>query len=154
MKVLIVDDSALFRKGISQALAGEAGIDVLGVASNGKIALMKILQEKPDLIVLDLEMPEMDGLSVIKEIRRQNLAIWILVFSDQSERGAKKALEALAAGADDFLSKSIVKAEGDSVLHIRNELSPRIRQFMKETFVVQPEPIKEILPNLDHSYFS
>lgn len=133
MRVLVVDDSVVFRSGISQALQGFDDIEVVGSAANGRIALQKIAQLKPDLIVLDLEMPELDGMGVITELRKSGSKVFIIVFSDQSEIGARKALAALSAGADDFIAKSIVKAEGDSVGIMRSELVPKIRQFFRTT---------------------
>lgn len=129
-----MDDSIIFRSGILKALTGQVGIEVVGSAANGKIALDKIKQLKPDIITMDLEMPIMDGISTIKEIRKDNKNLGILVFSDQSEVAARKTFEALAAGADDFIPKSIVKGEGDSVELIRKELVPKINQFKDRLF--------------------
>lgn len=144
MKVLIVDDSVLFRTGISKALEGDPDIEVVGTAANGKIALEKIKQLSPEVVILDLEMPEMDGVTTIREIRKNKWDISILVFSDHSEVGARKTFEALSSGADDFLPKSIVSSEEDSVSAIRKELLPKIKQFLgrflkkKSQTVLQP----------------
>jgi len=146
VKVLVVDDSVVFRTGISRALAGHGDVEVVGTASNGNIALQKISQLSPDLITLDLEMPEMDGLTVIREVRKTNRDLKIVVFSDQSEAGAKKTLEALASGANDFLSKSVVKGSGDSVDLIRQELLPKIRQFVVPVKVLAPASPRKELP--------
>lgn len=134
MKVLIVDDSVLFRTGISKALEGDPDIEVVGTAANGKIALEKIKQLSPDVIILDLEMPEMDGLTTIKEVRKTGSKVSILVFSDHSEIGARKTLDALSSGADDFLPKSIVSSEDDSVAAIKKELIPKIKQFLGRVY--------------------
>jgi two-component system chemotaxis response regulator CheB len=132
MKVLIVDDSVVFRTQIKNALDGISDIEVTGSAANGKIALAKILQEPVDLITLDYEMPEMDGLQTIQEIRRLGLRTRIVMFSSSSQRGASVALDALKLGADDV----IAKPSGDSLNFenaaeaIRKDLVPKILQFL------------------------
>jgi two-component system chemotaxis response regulator CheB len=69
---MVVDDSALYRKVISDVIAEETNLQVVGTAPNGRIALMKIPDQSPDLIVLDMEMPEMDGLTTLRELARQH----------------------------------------------------------------------------------
>jgi len=130
MKVMIVDDSIVFRSGISQALSGASGMQVVKTASNGKIAV-DFLKQNPDinLITLDLEMPIMNGIEAIKEIRTFNKTVKIIVFSAISESGAEQTLEALSLGADDFVTK--VKAEAGTSIEsslelIRQNLLPKL----------------------------
>ncbi len=157
MRVLIVDDSVVFRSQIKAALEGVPHIEVAGVANNGKIALQKLAQSSVDLITLDMEMPEMDGLQTIKEIRKAKFPVKIIVFSAHTTRGSAAALDALASGAQDF----VAKPSGDSVsyenaaLKIKEELVPKILQF------VSPELMKSkasaqsaaasLSPHLDRS---
>lgn len=129
IKVLIVDDSIVFRTGIKQALTGQPEIQVVGSAIDGEHCLSQIKELNPDVITLDLEMPKMDGLQTIQEIRKFNNDIKIIVFSAHSEVGADKTFKALGYGAQDFLPKSIVDADEDSVVGIRRILVPKILQF-------------------------
>jgi len=144
MKILVVDDSIVFRSQISASLNGVENIEVVGSAANGKIAIQKLQQFDVDLITLDMEMPEMGGLETIREMRRLGFKTKIIVFSSQTIRGAEKALEALEAGADDV----IAKPSGDSLdftkaqAMIEEALLPRINQFLTGTrkFASVPRP--------------
>ena len=69
-RVLVVDDAMLIRRLVCDALSADPAIEVVGEAANGKIALQKVAQLQPDLITLDIEMPEMDGLATLREIRK------------------------------------------------------------------------------------
>ncbi|HAC89903.1 MAG TPA: chemotaxis response regulator protein-glutamate methylesterase, partial [Planctomycetaceae bacterium] len=99
IRVLIVDDSAIIRRLLTDALAADPMIEVVGIAANGKIALAKIAQLKPDLVTLDIEMPEMDGLETLSEIRKVNKSLPVIMFSTLTERGATATLDALTRGA-------------------------------------------------------
>jgi two-component system chemotaxis response regulator CheB len=133
MKILVVDDSIVFRSQISASLSGVESVEVVGTASNGKIAIQKLQQSQIDLITLDMEMPEMNGLATIKEMKRLGIKTKIIVFSSQTVRGAEAALEALSAGADDVVAKpsaddmNFEKAQK----MIEEALVPRVLQFLK-----------------------
>lgn len=132
MRVLIVDDSVVFRSQIKASLEGIEGIEVVGAANNGKIALQKLAQSSVDLITLDMEMPEMGGLETIREIKKAKFPLKIIVFSSTTTRGSEAALEALAAGAHDFVAKpsgSEMTFE-NAATKIREELLPKIKQFL------------------------
>jgi two-component system chemotaxis response regulator CheB len=134
MRVLIVDDSVVFRSQIKAALEGSALIEVVGTATNGKTALQKLTQTSGvDLITLDMEMPEMSGLETIKEIKKAGFPVKIIVFSSATTRGSEATLDALEAGADDFVAKP--GGEGatfeNASIRIRDELMPKILQFKK-----------------------
>lgn len=113
VRVLVVDDSVVFRTQIQAALKREAWIEVLGAASNGRIALEKIKALKPDLITLDLEMPELNGVETLREMKRTNLVAKTIVFSALSKRGAQITLDALEAGALDFVTKPDGESAGN-----------------------------------------
>jgi len=134
MKLMIVDDSIVFRSAISQALENVSEIDVFKTASNGKIAV-EFLRSYPEieLITLDMEMPIMDGMETIQEIRKFNKDVSIIVFSSTTMKGAEKAIDALHYGADDIVPK--VEGSGsieDSVEMIKEELVPRILGLFKD----------------------
>lgn len=105
IRVLIADDSVIYRSQIKTALSADSRIEVVGIASNGKIAFEKIGQTKADLLILDLEMPVMDGLQTLREIQKAQYNIKVLVFSSASKRGAEVTLEALKLGACDYVTK-------------------------------------------------
>ncbi len=160
MKILVVDDSIVFRSSISQALNEVPGYDVFKACSNGKIAVDILKQNTDvDLVTLDLEMPIMDGLEAIKEIRKFNKEIVIIVFSSFTTSGAEKTIDALATGADDFLPKvQGMNTIEESLDAIRKELVPRIDALIKnrknvvkkiEAKVAQPRKVTSTDISLD-----
>lgn len=104
VKVLIVDDSAIVRKILSSELSGRQGIEVVGTAPDPYIARDKILRLEPDVLVLDVEMPKMDGITFLKKIM-QHRPMPVIIFSSLTSEGSKTAIEALAAGAVDVIGK-------------------------------------------------
>ena len=134
MKVLIVDDSIVFRRQISEVLDEHPDFDVVSTASNGKIALKKLDHYKIDLMIVDLEMPILDGVETIKEVKKLSVRPKIVVFTSNSMSGASHALNALELGADDFALKpsgsdgSMETARN----HISVELLPKLYQFLKK----------------------
>ena len=105
IKVLVVDDTIFFRKIISEILATFPFVEVLGTANNGEIAMSRIRLLKPDLLTLDVEMPVMNGLQVLQEIRGQNLPVDCLMLSSKTVQGCEITMQALELGAFDFITK-------------------------------------------------
>ncbi len=105
IRVLIVDDAVVIRKILTDALSADPQIEVVGTAPNGKIALQKIPQVNPDIITLDVEMPELNGLETLPLLRAQYPKLPVIMFSTLTEKGAASTLEALAAGASDYVTK-------------------------------------------------
>jgi two-component system chemotaxis response regulator CheB len=105
ISVLIVDDSALMRNLISRMVEATPGLTVADKAMNGLFALQKIPRCNPDAIVLDLEMPEMNGIEFLKERKKQGITIPVIILSSIARRGAEITMEALALGASDFIMK-------------------------------------------------
>jgi len=137
IRVLVVDDSVVIRRLVCHALEEDQRIEVVGVAANGRIALGRIPQVNPDVITLDIEMPEMDGLEMLRELRRRDRAIPVVMFSTMTERGASATFEALSLGADDYVTKASNAGSLDvSLASLRQELIPKIRQFFE---VARPE---------------
>jgi two-component system chemotaxis response regulator CheB len=104
VRVLVVDDSALMRKLIPQSLSNDPAIEVVGTAMDGLIGLRKIQEFRPDVVTLDLEMPRMDGLEMLRQITRK-YQIPVIVVSAHSEQGAALTLKALSLGAFDSVTK-------------------------------------------------
>ncbi len=155
LRVLVVDDSIVFRSQIKAALESTDGVEVVGVASNGKIALEKMAQTHVDLVTLDMEMPEMDGLQTLIQLQAKKYNAKVIVFSAQTARGADKALEALTHGASDVVRKpsgGTATLEG-ALQEIKNELIPKVCQFIhlpragavppaREKIVARPSLVK------------
>jgi two-component system chemotaxis response regulator CheB len=126
IRVLVVDDSALTRRLITRALEQQPGIEVAGAASNGVAALERIPELKPDVLTLDVEMPEMDGLETLRRIRREHPHLRVIMLSSLTERGAAVTLQALTLGADDYVAKPSHEA---SLARLGEELARKIKQF-------------------------
>src|SRR5215468_11994046 len=104
LRVLVVDDSALMRKLIPQILERDASIEVVGTAIDGTFGLKKIEDLKPQVVTLDLEMPGMNGIDMLKQIMRRH-PVPVIVVSSHSTAGASITLKALGLGAFDFVAK-------------------------------------------------
>ena len=141
VRVLVVDDSALMRKLIPQILATDSSIQVVGTAMDGNFGLKKIEDLKPQVVTLDLDMPGMSGLDMLKEIMRRH-RIPVIVVSSHSTEGASVTLQALSMGAFDFVAKP-------------NDVSARMPQIAQELITkikaaaqsrgVKMRPVPEIL---------
>jgi two-component system chemotaxis response regulator CheB len=131
-KVLVVDDAMLIRRMVTDVLAADPAIDVVGEAANGRIALQKIAQLAPDLVTLDVEMPEMNGLQTLKEIRKTHPRLPVIMFSAVTERGASDTLEALHYGASDYVTKPAGAAGKETAQQrIREDLVPKIKSLCR-----------------------
>jgi two-component system chemotaxis response regulator CheB len=127
IRVLVVDDAVVFRRVVADELAADPQLEVVGTASNGKIALARLPQLNPDIVILDIEMPEMDGLTALKELRKTYRRLPVIMFSSLTERGALATLDALAAGATDYFPKPASTGMDASVKVIREQLIPKIK---------------------------
>jgi two-component system chemotaxis response regulator CheB len=127
-RVLVVDDSVVCRRLVASILGQEEGIDVVGTAPNGRIALDKVAQLAPDVVILDIEMPEMDGLTALSRLRRDYPDLKVIMFSVLTERGAAATLDALALGASDYATKPSAAADHAEALRVtRDQLVPKVR---------------------------
>ena len=118
----------VIRKVLSDGLAPDSALEVVGTAANGRIALAKIPQVHPDLVTLDVEMPEMDGLETLAAIRKLYPKLPVIMFSTLTERGAATTLEALSLGASDYVTKPSNAGSLDVTLRqLREQLIPKIK---------------------------
>ena len=104
-RVLLADDAAAVRTALSLAIAQDQDLEVAGTAANGRVALEIFSALKPDIVLLDFEMTEMDGLATVREIRKKDSRVPIIMFSNLTERGAAVTLEALSLGVTDYVPK-------------------------------------------------
>jgi two-component system chemotaxis response regulator CheB len=131
-RVLIVDDAALIRRIITEAVSGDPSIEVAGEAENGRAALTQIAQLKPDLVTLDVELPGMNGLETLREIRKLYPRLPVIMFSAFTERGAADTLEALHNGASDYVTKpASVGGKALAQQRICQDLIPKIRSLCR-----------------------
>jgi two-component system, chemotaxis family, protein-glutamate methylesterase/glutaminase len=125
IRVLVVDDSALMRKVIPQVLLRDSLIEVVGTAADGAIGLKKIEELKPNVVTLDLEMPRMDGIEMLRQITRK-YRVPVIILSAYSDRSASITLKALSLGAFDFVTKPHEAASG-KLDQIAAELALKIK---------------------------
>ncbi len=127
-RILIVDDSAVMRSLLRAVVSSDAQLEVAGTAGDGLSALNSVPVVKPDLILLDLEMPGMDGLATLRELRRRPGKIPVIMCSSLTRRGAKVTIEALASGAADYVAKPAGQSDRETAVHnLAQELLPKIR---------------------------
>ena len=140
IKVLVVDDSAFIRKIISNMLASDPRISIVGTARNGEEALAQVKALKPDVMTLDIEMPGMNGLDVLRQVMAHN-PLPILMVSSLTEEGAKETLMALELGAVDYIPKhlqgsvvNIVTIQQDLIEKVvmAHKVGPKLAQFGRQ----------------------
>lgn len=129
IRVLIVDDSATARAVLNDILSSEASIEVVGTASDAFVARDKIVELKPDVICLDVEMPRMDGITFLKKLMHY-MPLPVIMVSSLTQSGAKTTLEALEAGAIDFVAKPHSHIY-DGKNEMRDELISKIKAAAK-----------------------
>src|SRR5262245_17007463 len=128
IRILVVDDAVVFRRLVSDELSNDPALEVVGTAANGRIALAKMAQVSPDVVILDVEMPEMDGMATLAELRKTYPRLPVIMFSALTERGAEATLDALALGATDYFTKPANTGSLDASLEvIREQLIPKIK---------------------------
>lgn len=154
IKVLVVDDSSFFRRRVSEIVNQDAGLEVVGAATNGEEAIAMAARLQPDVITMDVEMPVMDGITAVRRIMASN-PVPILMFSSLTHDGAKATLDALEAGAVDFLPKRFEdiatnKDEATSMLQSRiREIARKRRLGATQPQVTSPvsrQPLRRETP--------
>ena len=130
-RILIVDDAAVIRRVLTDIVTDDPDLEVAGTATNGRIALQKIDELEPDLVTLDINMPELDGLETLRLIRADRPKLPVIMFSALTARGAEQTIDALSAGASDYVMKpenlGSMQASIDQVVA---ELIPRMKMLL------------------------
>jgi two-component system chemotaxis response regulator CheB len=133
-RVLVVDDSVVVRKVVTDILGAEPDLEVVGTAANGKICLQKVGQVNPEIITLDFEMPEMNGIETLKELREKFPKVKVIMFSALTEQGAALTLEALSLGAADYVTKPTqVGSAEEARAFVKSQLVTKIRSLLSST---------------------
>jgi two-component system chemotaxis response regulator CheB len=130
IRVFVVDDSAVMRRLLTDTLEADPELTVVATAPNGRIALAKLQTTVADVITMDVEMPEMDGLETVMQLRRSHPNLPVIMVSAVADAGAAVTLEALAHGASDY----VTKPSGGIALakeHFRTELIPKLKLFAR-----------------------
>ncbi|MBZ9688113.1 chemotaxis response regulator protein-glutamate methylesterase [Clostridium estertheticum] len=126
IKVIVVDDSALMRKIVSDMINAQAEMEVIDTAKNGQDLLTKIVSKIPDVITMDIEMPKMDGIKALKELKKMNINVPVIMLSSVSKAGTELTMECLEQGAFDFIAKPSGAISLD-INKVRDELVQKIK---------------------------
>ncbi|MEX2444643.1 MAG: chemotaxis response regulator protein-glutamate methylesterase [Alkalispirochaeta sp.] len=146
--VLVVDDSALMRNLVSRIINSAPDLTVVGTAMNGQFALDKLPRLKPDVIVLDLEMPEMNGIEFLRTRREREIDIPVVILSSIAKKGAQITMDALALGAGDFITKPSGAVSHD-IHAVGEQLIAQVRGFGTRYRRSQGTGVPE--PPVDHA---
>ena len=149
IRVLVVDDSAVVRRLLADILAADPQIQLVGTAADASMALAKVQEASPDVVTLDVEMPEVSGLEILAQIRKIRPHLPIIMFSALTQRAAVTTLEALSLGATDYVTKPTGTTREGAMEHVRAQLLPKIkalgrRRALAPSTVVDraPQPIR------------
>jgi two-component system, chemotaxis family, protein-glutamate methylesterase/glutaminase len=141
VRVVLVDDSVVIRRVLTDLLAADPTVEVVGTAANGKLGLDKIRAVKPDIVILDIEMPVMDGLATLPLLRAEFPQLPVIMFSTLTTRGGTATLDALSLGATDYLTKpETLGGREHAIESIRAELLPKVKTLGRVRRVVRPQP--------------
>lgn len=143
VRVLVVDDSVVVRRLVSDTLARDPRVEVVGTAANGRLALARVEQLAPDVVTMDVEMPEMNGIEAVRALRRAGHRMPIVMFSTLTDRGAEATLDALAAGATDYVTKPTGGTSvHDALERVAVELIPKILALTGVMSRSVPTPVR------------
>ncbi len=153
VRVLVVDDSVVIRRMLTEILSSDPAIEVVGTASNGRLAIARLTQLQPDVVVMDVEMPEMTGLEALPEIRASHPRLPVIMFSTLTTRGGAATLDALALGAADYVAKPAnLGSVQASIEAIRSQLVPKVKTLggvaASPTTVAAPRGVPRSRPRL------
>lgn len=151
IKVLIVDDSVVYRSQIKTALQKFSWLEVLGAAPNASVAIEKIIRKIPDLLILDLDLPQNECVEILTELKRREIICKILLLSSTSKKESKNARDAFKLGANDLAMKPLQTEQSDSISNIGklfgSVLEPKISALFPDSGVESSRPAKKRLEN-------
>ena len=137
IRILIVDDSAVMRSLLRSVVSADAGLEVAGTAADGESALSAIESLHPDAVLLDVEMPVMDGLITLRKLRARGHKMPVIMCSSLTQRGARVTIEALACGASDYVAKPAGQSNREAATRaLSQDLIPKIHALAS-----QPQPL-------------
>jgi two-component system chemotaxis response regulator CheB len=139
LRVLVVDDTAFYRKIVCDSLAALPDVEVIATAPDGKIALSRIAHLCPDLVTLDIEMPKLNGIEVLRQIVAQGLSVGTIVLSTYTQKDSDLTMKALELGAFDFIPKRQQGSLSEIREYLRKTLAPMVAAFARR------QEIKRIL---------
>jgi two-component system chemotaxis response regulator CheB len=151
VRVLVVDDTALYRKVLSDVLTEIDQVEVVGVAGNGKTALAKIERLKPDMVILDFEMPDMDGLATLQHLKKSGSDVAVVMVSSHTKEGAAVTVRALELGALTFVSKPKVTNPLSGREFLRDQLRPVVKGIIAGRTLVRSKIIPASSPIINKS---
>lgn len=131
LRILVVDDTVIYRKTVSDILAELPNVEVVGIAHNGKIAVSKLASLKPDLLTLDIEMPEMNGIQVLQHIRKEAPDTGAIMLSTLTQAGGDMTMRALELGAFDFIPKPQGNDINENKKSLKDAIAPMIKAFAR-----------------------
>jgi two-component system chemotaxis response regulator CheB len=132
IRVLVVDDAVAVRRLMTMLLQSEPDLELAGIAQDGEVALERIETLRPDIVSLDLAMPTMDGLTMLREMRERRIDVPVVMFSTLTHHGARETIEGLSLGAADYVTKPThYDNPMDALEAVRAELVPRIRAIVR-----------------------
>jgi two-component system chemotaxis response regulator CheB len=131
LRVLVVDDTVVYRKVVSDILEEISDVEVVGVAHNGRIAMSKIASLQPDMLTLDIEMPEMNGLEVLAQMKKVAPNVGAIVLSTLTQKGGDMTMKALDLGAFDFIPKPETKSMEQSKAEVKKAIAPMLKAFAR-----------------------
>jgi two-component system chemotaxis response regulator CheB len=129
LRIMVVDDTIVYRKIISDVISEIPGVEVVGAAHNGKAALLKMKTLHPDLLTLDIEMPEMSGLELLERMRTEAPNVGAVMLSTLTHEGGAMTMRALELGAFDFIPKPQSGTMADNKIAVKNALAPILQAF-------------------------
>jgi two-component system chemotaxis response regulator CheB len=138
IKIMIVDDSSLYQQLVKNVLRSIEGVEIVGLAKTGREALAKIPDLQPDLLTLDVQMPDMNGLELLKEIRRRRMPVKAIMLSSLTAEGTQVTTDALLAGAFDFIHKPNSSDAIASRQQLRSILTEKIETFQQSRKTSMP----------------
>ena len=159
-RVLVVDDSAVMRSLLRSVILSDPGLEMAGTAADGQSALAFLRLERADLVLLDVEMPVMDGLATLRELRARRYTMPVIMCSSLTRHGARVTIEALAGGASDYVAKPAGQSGREAATRaLAQELLPKIRALTahseaRHAAAVEPCTVLPMPPSLSAPHVS